>query len=127
MRALSVREPWASLIASGEKTLEIRSGRTHYRGPLLICATQPSGNALCVADVIDCRPMTPLDCDAARVSFRPGHFAWVLANVRPIKPFAVRGRRGIFEVIPPSDAPVDAVAHEFQNAPPLPVAISRNS
>jgi hypothetical protein len=38
MRCLSVRQPWAELIASGRKTLEIRSWTTRYRGPLVICA-----------------------------------------------------------------------------------------
>ena len=38
MKALTVRQPHAQLILLGEKTLELRSWRTHYRGPLLICA-----------------------------------------------------------------------------------------
>lgn len=38
MRALTVRQPFASLIAYGNKTLEIRSRRTNHRGQLLICA-----------------------------------------------------------------------------------------
>ena len=32
MRALTVRQPWASAIASGQKTVENRSRRTRYRG-----------------------------------------------------------------------------------------------
>ena len=38
MRALTIRQPWASLIALGVKTIETRSWQTHYRGPLLIHA-----------------------------------------------------------------------------------------
>lgn len=38
MRALTVRQPFASLIVYGNKTLEIRSRRTNHRGQLLICA-----------------------------------------------------------------------------------------
>lgn len=38
MRALTIRQPWASLIAAGVKTLETRSWSTRYRGPLLIHA-----------------------------------------------------------------------------------------
>lgn len=37
-RALSVRQPWASLIAAGRKSIEIRTWRTDYRGPLAIHA-----------------------------------------------------------------------------------------
>lgn len=38
MKALSVKQPWAALIASGEKPYEVRTWRTDYRGPLVICA-----------------------------------------------------------------------------------------
>lgn len=32
--ALSVRQPWAELILRGQKTIELRSWKTGYRGPL---------------------------------------------------------------------------------------------
>ena len=38
MKALTVRQPWASLIAMGVKRLETRSWSTTYRGPLMIHA-----------------------------------------------------------------------------------------
>ena len=38
MKALTVRQPWASLIALGVKRIETRSWRTSYRGPLAIHA-----------------------------------------------------------------------------------------
>lgn len=38
--ALSVKQPWANLIATGRKTVEVRTRRTNYRGPLLIVASQ---------------------------------------------------------------------------------------
>ena len=38
MKALTVRQPWASLIAAGVKTIETRSWSTKYRGPLAIHA-----------------------------------------------------------------------------------------
>lgn len=38
MKALTIRQPWASLIAAGVKTIETRSWTTGYRGPLLIHA-----------------------------------------------------------------------------------------
>lgn len=38
MKALTVRQPWASLIAAGVKTIETRSWSTEYRGPLAIHA-----------------------------------------------------------------------------------------
>lgn len=39
MKALSVKQPFAGLIAAGIKTLETRTWYTSYRGPLLICAS----------------------------------------------------------------------------------------
>lgn len=38
IKALSVIQPWAWLIIFGGKTIENRTWRTHYRGPLLIHA-----------------------------------------------------------------------------------------
>lgn len=40
LRALSVHQPWADLIARGHKTIETRGYARKHRGPLLICATQ---------------------------------------------------------------------------------------
>ncbi len=40
MKGLSVKEPWATLILRCGKTTENRSWRTHYRGPLVICASK---------------------------------------------------------------------------------------
>lgn len=38
MKALTVYQPWASLIALGVKTIETRSWKTNYTGPLAIHA-----------------------------------------------------------------------------------------
>lgn len=38
VKAISLWEPWASLMRTGAKTIETRSWPTRYRGPLLICA-----------------------------------------------------------------------------------------
>jgi len=38
VRALTIRQPWATLIASGVKTIETRSWATKWRGQLLIHA-----------------------------------------------------------------------------------------
>lgn len=40
MKAISLWEPWASLIACGVKTWETRCWPTSYRGELLICAAK---------------------------------------------------------------------------------------
>lgn len=117
MKALSVRQPWAQLITDGDKTIEVRSRKWSYRGPLVICATAhkvwlddfggdkrgdplPHGCAVCLVDMVDCRPLTPDDAEAAAMLpeelSEPGDcdglWAWVLANVRPVRPVPVKGQ-----------------------------------
>jgi hypothetical protein len=110
MKALSVRQPWASLIASGKKTIEVRSWRTHYRGPLLICAAKrpsglgPAGVALAVANLVDVRHFRRGDARAACIEATSGDFAWVLGDVRRIDPFPVAGKLKMFDVPLPERA-----------------------
>lgn len=40
MKAITIHQPWASLIAIGAKRFETRSWRTHYRGPIAIHAAK---------------------------------------------------------------------------------------
>ena|SRR6266536_1876555 len=83
MRALSVRQPWANLIASGRKTVELRTWSTDYRGLLAISAGRtidrdgaarlrvtegelhPRGCVVCVVDLVDVRLVLPSDACAA--------------------------------------------------------------
>lgn len=105
MKALSVRQPWASLIASGRKTIEVRTWRTNYRGPLIICASKwpllpgrPAGVAVCTVTLIDCRQITQDDASAACCDVDPSReFAWVLADARPLDFLVpVSGKLGLF-------------------------------
>ncbi len=100
MKALSIRQPWANMIASGKKTIETRTWRTNYRGPLLIVSSrtpriEPAGYALAVAELIDCRPMTREDEEKACYQIYPRAQAWVLTNIRRIDPFPVNGKLGL--------------------------------
>lgn len=47
MKCLSLWEPWATLIARGDKQIETRSWFTSYRGPLAIQAAKTS-KSLCI-------------------------------------------------------------------------------
>jgi hypothetical protein len=109
MKALSLKQPWANLVAAGRKTIETRTWRTEYRGPILIVSSQqpriaPAGFAVALVELADCRPMTPADEPAACCPVYPGAFAWVLRNVRPVVPFRVLGRLRIFDVTIPRAA-----------------------
>ncbi|MCK5020435.1 MAG: ASCH domain-containing protein [Candidatus Peribacteraceae bacterium] len=115
MKALSVRQPWAALIATGIKTIETRTWATSYRGDLLICSgLKPFkideefgpwkslnliyGHALCVVKLTDCRPMVDADCDLACCAVYNRAYSWVLEDIRPIQPFDVKGQLRLFEV-----------------------------
>lgn len=70
MKAISVRNPWAYFIMIDEKTIEVRTWKTDYRGDLLICSSASpkiegmiSGYALCVAELTDIVPLEKSICD----------------------------------------------------------------
>lgn len=114
MKALSVRQPWAELIARGTKTIEVRSWRTTHRGPLLLCTggawhregvalhgkLGERGVAVCVVEVVDCRPLTVEDSTIAGldVSSYVGQWAWVLAHPRRVEPTPIRGQLMTFDI-----------------------------
>jgi hypothetical protein len=101
VKLLSIRQPWASLIAHGIKDIENRTWRTAYRGPLLIHASLkvdcsiadvrrslgievpdlrvPIGGIVGITNVIDCVEQY------SSVWFR-GPFGFVLNGSRP-QPF----------------------------------------
>jgi len=105
MRAISVKQPWASLIAQGTKTIETRLWQTPYRGDLLIVSTMqpniegfPTGQALCIVDLYHCRPMTVDDQQRAQCELYDGAWAWELRNRRPVVPVVIRGRQRIYDI-----------------------------
>lgn len=114
MKAISVKQPWASLLAAGHKTVECRTWKTVYRGELLICSSKgdfeindglvaPGGMALGVVELLDVRPMTKADVDAAYlpqewVTDALKGFAWHVRKLYEIKPFPIKGRLNLFTV-----------------------------
>jgi hypothetical protein len=119
MKALSVQQPFAFEIMSGEKTIEVRTWDTLHRGDLLICSSgRPAlsredmeemeeeygctflyGYALCIVSIADVRLMKKGDEeDALEDEINPEAYSWVLEDVRPVIPFPVKGRQGLFEV-----------------------------
>lgn len=122
MKALSIKQPFASLILEGKKAIETRTWKTDYRGPLLICAGKTLhqgfvfdgdykaapqysisagyqlGVMLCVVDLIGCQPMHVADSKEACCSWHPDLWAWKLESIRPVQPSAIRGQLRLFEV-----------------------------
>lgn len=101
MKAISLKQPWANLVACGYKTIETRTWTTGYRGDLLICSSasggiEPTGCALAVARLVDCRAMEDGDAQAACILMYPGAKAFVLEDLRLLRPFPVRGSLNIY-------------------------------
>ena len=118
LRGLSVRQPWASLIETGRKSIEIRSWRTHLRGRILIfasgkiweggdCGYQvgPMGVTLCTVELVDCVEYN--DAEHRELAAIPSgvslpvtkrRFAWVLRNPQPVERKVASGRLNLFRV-----------------------------
>jgi len=66
MKALSIKQPWASLIANGIKDIENRTWKTHFRGRIFIHASSISKGMLGLLNkeqVGDIRKKSKLDFD----------------------------------------------------------------
>lgn len=108
MKSLCVRQPYASDIVNGCKTIEVRSWRTHYRGDLFITSSAkidpentdlPCGCIVGIVTVADCRPFTKSDQDAALCEYAPGYFAWILTRPRVLLMCPeVKSRSGLFDL-----------------------------
>ena len=91
------------MILNGEKTIETRTWRTGYRGDFVVCISKKpvsllSGFAVCIVNLVDCRPMTEEDVEFAKCEVYPGAYSWILDNVRKIEMFPVKGQLGLFNV-----------------------------
>ena len=126
MKALSLTQPWATLVASGRKQIETRSWSTRYRGPLFIHAAKTFPG---YAKTFACEvygnpaliPYMPLGALVARVylldvrtteymstritteerrygDYTPGRFAWIISNIESIEPLPCKGALGLWEV-----------------------------
>lgn len=130
MKALVVRQPWAGLIASGLKTLEVRSWQTRYRGELVIVAAKARdrmgaagdcppelldvlGRPIALVELTACRYGRPLDYPAACIEFDLTHFVWKLDNVRILtNPPPIPGRLGLIPLSDETAATVRVAAGE---------------
>lgn len=106
VKALSLLPEWAAAICDGIKTVEWRTWKTDYRGELLICASSRklkgliSGHALCMVNLVDVVPFTKKHIDNALMDGmpEPAGYAWIIDNVRLIKPFPYKGKLHLYDV-----------------------------
>lgn len=106
VKAISILPEYAADIFDGLKTIEWRSWKTDYRGDLLICASSRklkgciSGYALCMVELFDVVPFTRKHLNGALMESvpDPAGYAWLLKNVRLIKPFPYKGKLHLYDV-----------------------------
>jgi hypothetical protein len=127
MKAITVHQPFASLIAVGEKTIETRPRPTPYRGLLANHAARkplavrdpyhrrllasagldvdqlPTGAIVAFCRLVHCELNTPDICPCypqyALSDFRAGWYAWHFRDVCALKePLSVRGHGGLWTV-----------------------------
>lgn len=92
MRAISIRQPYASQILRGTKKIEYRTWKIEP-GDLVVCASTfgdasdglPRGVTLCIVDVY-------------KITGDEGDYRWHLRNVRPLPAYRVRGSAAIYHV-----------------------------
>ena len=122
MKALTIKEPWATLIIEGYKEYEFRSWKTNYRGKILIHAGKSlesdqakkfkdynleysCGEIIGEADLVDCIKVTEefdkeLKKKNSLVYGNSGHaqnYAWKLENIKKYeKKIKVNGKLGLW-------------------------------
>lgn len=124
MRALTLHQPWASLVAMGHKRFETRGWSTKYRGPLLIHAGKfinhhvlqavrvqtdwleqakiHVGSVIAVAELTEVLPTVGMqvivsDKEERLGNFDPERWAWRLEDVRALsEPVECRGYQGLW-------------------------------
>jgi len=116
MKALTLIQPWASLIMDGRKIVETRSWNTKYRGALIIHAGSKVDRQACEFFGYDPKKIaTSAGLGTVRLietvqfpspwvvpdpygDFAPGRFGWLLCDVRRWRsPSPMPGKLGLWE------------------------------
>jgi hypothetical protein len=122
MRAISIKQPFASLIKDGVKLYEFRSWQTTHRGDILVCSgkkphwdcmgdhSYPIGCSICIVTITEIlltedipknkrivlNPLNRIDTiDPLSIGLT---YAWKLENPRPVHNIPITGQLGLFTV-----------------------------
>lgn len=126
-KALSVKQPYADLLTCvvfrdengeyhAEKTIEVRTRNTNYRGDLLVCSSSKpeipgrlSGVTCGFVELYDVKQIedfTPEDwaatCIPEKERPRKG-YGWMMRNPRRVVEMPIRGQLGVYNLIVPKD------------------------
>ena len=121
MKALSLKQPWAELIVSGKKTIELRKWNTNFRGAFLIHASLstkkewmeqygftelPQGFIVGKAKLVDVKKYKnkqELEADAdkhcaGKEWWSEKTYGFILEDAERITPIPLKGKLNFFEV-----------------------------
>ncbi len=123
MKVLTIKQPWATLVAEGIKKYEFRSWKTNYRGKLLIHAGSgvdkdemarfkdlnldfPAKRILAIVDLEDCLELDEElnkkiinEKNIAYGSKKRTGYAWKLSNVKKINYNKdIKGKLGLWNI-----------------------------
>lgn len=121
--AISIRQPWAELILSGRKTVEMRLWSTDYRGPIWLHTGKHASTDLdrffgfdelqrgAYLGLVDIAAVSSVDRERWRRwqskhldpgEYQPGVFGWTLENpVRIEAPIAAPGNLKVYAIDDP--------------------------
>jgi hypothetical protein len=119
VKAVAIKEPWASQIAEGRDTIAYRGAKTPYRGEILIVSDAEPSYALALAELVDVRPLT----GEANAPIRRG-FVWHFRGVVPIVRFPLKAQAGLFLASIPEGALPDGWRSVLPTSPPAAAASS---
>lgn len=103
MKVLTIKEPWATMILEGKKTIETRTWHTRYRGEILLHASKSpeskiSGKIFAIANIVDCDIMTKGHEEKACCKMYAGAKSWLLEDVMPIELIEAKGSLGLWDL-----------------------------
>lgn len=117
MKALSLKQPYAELVVSGRKTIELRNWKTNFRGEFLVHASKtvdseamdkfafselPTGYIVGKAKLIDVKHYLNeeehrKDSDKHLASTSWGKYGFILANASRVNPIPVNGKLNFWD------------------------------
>ena len=120
MKALSLKQPWAELVVSGRKTIEIRKWNTKFRGEFLVHASKntdkerekefgfqdlQTGCIVGKATIVDVKKYATKgefekdsDKHFAKGWWNPKVYGFILTNAKRLRPKSLKGKLNFFEV-----------------------------
>jgi len=117
MKVLSLKQPFAELVVSGKKTIELRNWNTKFRGKFLVHASMnsdknsmkkfgfselPLGYIVGSAELVDVKKYSSesenkKDSNKHLADNSWGNYGFILKNAKRIKPILAKGKLNFWE------------------------------